>query len=269
MRDPALDRAIGAAGGVRALARSVGVSQPAISSWKRVPADRVLTVEALTGVPRGELRPDLYPVAAPTHESILLNTEAAPAIDPIDEARASEFELIGALLWRAPTAQTLLALQGLQGDATPLGLAHIALAEAAAETTPEAVRDEFFELFVGVGRGELLPYASYYLTGFLHEKPLALVREDMGKLGIARAERAGEPEDHVAILMDITAQLLRGVFVADDVDADSFFARHLAPWAERFFADLEVAKASHFYRTVGRIGSLFIAIETEAARLPS
>lgn len=268
MRDPALDRAIGAAGGVRALARSVGVSQPAISSWKRVPADRVLSVEALTGVSRSDLRPDLYP-AAPTHEPILLTTEALSDIDPIDEARASEFELIGALLWRAPTAETLAALQSLQGDGTPLGLAHIALAQAAAETTPEAVRDEFFELFVGVGRGELLPYASYYLTGFLHEKPLALVREDMGKLGIARAERAGEPEDHVAILMDITAQLLRGVFVADEVDADRFFARHLAPWAERLFADLEVAKASKFYRTVGRIGSLFIAIETEAARLPS
>ncbi len=78
MRDPALDRAIGAAGGVRALARSVGVSQPAISSWKRVPADRVLSVEALTGVSRSELRPDLYPLASPTHEPILLN-KPAPA----------------------------------------------------------------------------------------------------------------------------------------------------------------------------------------------
>lgn len=268
MRDPALDRAIGAVGGVRALARSLGVSQPAVSNWKRVPADRVLSVEATTGVSRSDLRPDLYPDVAATDDAILLN-EAAAALDPIDEARAREFEMIGALLWRAPTAQALSALQGLQGDATPLGLAHLALAEAAAQTTPEAVRDEFFELFIGVGRGELLPYASYYLTGFLHEKPLALVREDMGRLGIARAERAGEPEDHLAVLMDITAQLLRGEFSSDEIDASGFFARHLAPWAERFFADLEVSKASRFYRAVGRVGSLFIAIETEAARLPS
>ena len=95
------------------------------------------------------------------------------------------------------------------------------------------MRDEFFELFIGVGRGEILPYASYYLTGFLHERPLALVREDMGKLGIARAERAGEPEDHIAILMDIMANLIRGEFAADGVDEAGFFARHIEPWGER------------------------------------
>jgi TorA maturation chaperone TorD len=143
------------------------------------------------------------------------------------------------------------------------------LAEAAAELTPEAARDEFFELFIGVGRGEILPYASYYLTGFLHERPLALVREDMGKLGIARAERAGEPEDHIAVLMDIMANLIRGAFAGEGVDAGAFYARHIEPWGERLFADLEVAKASKLYRAVGRVGSLFLSIETEAGRLPS
>jgi len=268
MRDPALDRAIGAAGGVRALARAVGVSQPAISNWKRVPADRVLSIEALTGVPRTELRPDLYPDAAPVNGAILLADSATP-IDEIDEARAREYELVGALLWRTPTAETLDALRGLRGDASPLGMAHLALAEAAAETTPEAVRSEFFELFIGVGRGELLPYASYYLTGFLHERPLALVREDMGKLGIARVERVGEPEDHIAILMDVMANLIRGNFAAEGVAEHAFFARHIRPWSERFFADLEIAKAAKFYKAVGRVGSLFLEIETQAAGLPS
>jgi TorA maturation chaperone TorD len=261
MRDQALERAIGAAGGVRALARAVGVSQPAISSWKRVPADRVLSVEASTGIPRGELRPDLYP-----QEPIVV---AAAEIDEIDAARADEFELIGALLWRAPTAETLTALQGLRGDASPLGMAHLALAEAATETTPEQARDEFFELFIGVGRGELLPYASYYLTGFLHERPLALVREDMGRLGLARAERVGEPEDHVAVLMDIQARLIRGEVSGEGVDEQSFFARHIRPWADRFFAELEIANAARFYRAVGRVGSLYLSIETQAASLPA
>lgn len=264
MRDQALERAIGAAGGVRALARAVGVSQPAISSWSRVPADRVLSVEASTGVSRSELRPDLYP-----HEPIVIAREAAAEIDELDAARADEFELIGALLWRAPTAETLAALQGLRGDASPLGMAHLALAEAAAATTPDAVRDEFFELFIGVGRGELLPYASYYLTGFLHERPLALVREDMGKLGLARAERVGEPEDHLAVLMDIEAKLIRGEAAGEGVDEQSFFARHIRPWGERFFADLETARAARFYRAVGRVGSLYLSIETQAASLPA
>lgn len=262
MRDAALERAIDSAGGVRALARSLGVSQPAISSWKRVPADRVISVEAITGVARNDLRPDLYP-------DVPHAAEMRPALDEIDEARARECELIGAVLWRAPTAATLAALRGLQGDASPLGMAHLALAEAADEATPESLRDEFFELFIGVGRGELLPYASYYLTGFLHERPLALVREDMGALGLARAERAGEPEDHIAVLLDIMAKLIRGEFAADGIDADRFFARHVEPWGERFFADLEIAKAAKFYKAVGRLGSLFLSIETQAARLPA
>jgi TorA maturation chaperone TorD/DNA-binding transcriptional regulator YdaS (Cro superfamily) len=265
MRDQALERAIDAAGGVRALARAVGVSQPAISSWKRVPADRVLSVEASSGISRSELRPDIYP-----REPIVLSAgEDSGALDEIDAARAAEFELIGALLWRAPTAQTLAAVRSLRGDASPLGMAHLALAEAATEATPESVRDEFFSLFIGVGRGELLPYASYYLTGFLHERPLALVREDMGRLGLARAERAGEPEDHIAVLMDIQARLIRREIAAEGVDEQGFFARHIRPWAERFFADLETAEAARFYRAVGRVGSLYLSIETQAASLPA
>lgn len=269
MRDPALDRAIGAAGGVRALARAVGVSQPAISNWRRVPADRVLSIEALTGVPRTELRPDLYPDGIPANGAIRVGNGAAPVIDEIDEARAREYELIGALLWRMPTIETLTALRGLKGDASPLGMAHLALAEAACEVTPESLRDEFFELFVGVGRGEILPYGSYYLTGFLHERPLAAVREDMGKLGIARAERVGEPEDHIAILMDVMANLIRGNFAAEGLSEHAFFERHIRPWGERLFADLEIAKAAKFYKAVGRAGSLFLEIETQAAGLPS
>lgn len=269
MRDPALEKAIDNVGGVRALARSLGISQPAISSWKRVPADRVLSVEAMSGISRNDLRPDLYPHPTPARTVGESEIVIAPAIDEIDEARARECELIGALLWRAPTAATLAALRDLQGDASPLGMAHLALAEAADEATPESLRDEFFELFIGVGRGELLPYASYYLTGFLHERPLALVREDMGALGLARDERAGEPEDHIAVLLDIMAKLIRGEVAAESVDADRFFARHVETWGERFFADLEVAKAAKFYKAVGRLGSLFLSIETQAARLPA
>lgn len=264
VRDEGLERAIGAAGGVRSLARALGVSQPAVSNWKRVPADRVLAVESATGVARAELRPDLYPAS-----DIVLASVEQPGTDPVDEARAQEYELVGSLIWRAPTARTLAALALLKGDASSLGTTHFALAEAARTAEAEALANEFFRLFVGVGRSELLPYASYYLTGFLYEKPLALLREDLARLGLARAERVGEPEDHLAILFEVMAALIRGEAAAEGLDAETFFRRHIAPWAPRFFADLEVADASPFYRTVGRLGRLFVEIEDEAFDLPS
>jgi TorA maturation chaperone TorD len=260
LRDTGLERAIDTAGGVRALARALGVSQPAISNWKRVPADRVIAVESVTGIARAVLRPDLY-VGQP-----IMVTRAD--IDPLDAARANTYEMIGALLWRTPDATALETVARLQGNATPLGLAQIALADVAARSTPDAVRDEYFALFIGVGRGELLPYASYYLTGFLNERPLVAVRDEMVRLGLTRAERASEPEDHIAVLFDVMAGLIRGDYAADGLDDQIFFERHLKPWAARFFADLEVAGPAHFYKPLGRLGGLFFDIETEAYGLP-
>src|SRR5699024_6049619 len=125
---------------------------------------RVLAVEALTGLSRTALRPDLYPASQ----------EPPVAIDDLDQARSEQYGLLASLLLRAPDADLLERLASLQGDTdTPLGQAHHALASAAGVASAEAVRREYHELFVGVGRGELLPYASYYLTGFLNERPLA------------------------------------------------------------------------------------------------
>jgi TorA maturation chaperone TorD len=261
-----VEKAVQAAGGASALARALGISQPAISSWKRIPAERVLAIESITGISRSELRPDLYP-QQDTVQSVA--REQMTETDPLDEARAREYELIGALIWRAPTRSTLEIVGEIRGDASGLGMAHMELAEAARLAEPETLRDDFFRLFIGVGRAELLPYASYYLTGFLHEKPLAAVREDLMRLGLAKAERAGEPEDHIAILFDVMAALLRGEVATDGLDAETFFRRHILPWAPRFFADLEVQESSRFYQIVGRLGRLFVAIEDEAYGLSS
>ena len=122
MRDEGLNEAIRAVGGVSELARKLGISQPSISNWTRVPAERVISVEGLTGVSRVVLRPDLY-------------SESGGDVDEIDSARAQEYALLAALLARAPDADLLKRLSGLRGDATPLGVAHIALAEAASGTT--------------------------------------------------------------------------------------------------------------------------------------
>lgn len=265
-RDEGLEKAITASGGVRALARELGISQPAISSWKRVPADRVVAVESASGVARAELRPDLYGAAAQGAETALPET-ALPEIAPEDAARAEEYALIGALLWRAPTAELLAQLAGLRGDASELGAAHHMIAEAARSADPEAVQREFFDLFVGVGRSEILPYASYYRTGFLHERPLADVRADMEKLGLAREDRVGEPDDHVAILFDVMRGLITGEFEADGVDERAFFERHLKPWAARMFADVEMTSSASFYRPVAAAGRIFMEIEAGALAL--
>lgn len=254
MRDPGLDQAIRAAGGVSALARKIGISQPSLSNWTRVPAERVLTVEGLTGIDRAVLRPDLYGAAA----------EAA---DDVDLARAREYELLAALLRRSPNSDLLRRLAGLRGDASPLGLAHVALAEAASATNVKRVEREFFNLFIGVGRGELLPYGSYYLTGFLNERPLARLRDDLMRLGIERVEDEVEPEDHVAVLCEVMAGLAGGRLTAPAGADRELFEKHLSPWIGNFFSDLERAKSADFYRVVGSVGRLFVEIESDAFAL--
>jgi len=257
MRDSGLSEAIRAAGGVGELARQLGISQPSVSNWDRVPAERVLMVEATTGIDRRVLRPDLYQ----EREDV--------AVDEIDVARAREYALLSALLIRAPDAALLKKLSALRGDATPLGMAHVALAEAAADVALERVEREYFDLFIGLGRGELLPYASYYLTGFLHERPLARLRADLAPLGIERADGNYEPEDHAATLCEIMAGIVERTLPAPDGTDARIFDKHLAPWLGRFFADLERADAARFYRHVGRLGREFIEIERQAFALPS
>jgi TorA maturation chaperone TorD len=259
MREPGLNVAIRAAGGVSELARKIGISQPSVSNWERVPAERVLMVEAVTGISRNTLRPDLY----------LERIEGMNAADDVDAARAQEYALLAALLVRAPDAELLQRLATLRGDATPLGLAHAALAEAAAETAADRIQREYFDLFIGLGRGELMPYGSYYLTGFLHERPLARLREDLKGLGIEREQGNVEPEDHAAILCEVMAGLIAGRFAAPAGSDQRIFERHLRPWMGRFFSDLERAETAHFYARVGTLGRIFVEIETEAFALPS
>jgi TorA maturation chaperone TorD len=114
----------------------------------------------------------------------------------------------------------------------------------------------------------LLPYASYYLTGFLNERPLARLRDDLRMLGIVRAEQQTEPEDHAAILFEIMASLAGGGLPSAPDSQKKFFEKHLAPWIGRFLAELEGLKKANFYRHVGTVGRLFIDIETEAFALP-
>jgi TorA maturation chaperone TorD len=191
------------------------------------------------------------------------STRSALVTDEIEIARAQEYRLLAVLLAEAPDPDLLDRLAWLEGDHSPLGTAHAALAAAAATTPQQKIEREFFDLFIGVGRGELLPYASYYLTGTLHGLPLAQLRTDLADLGIARAEGRSEPEDHAAVLCEILAGLIDGCFQTPMGADRDVYQKHLAPWVDRFFADLERAHAADFYRRVGTLGRQFMAIESD------
>jgi TorA maturation chaperone TorD len=189
-------------------------------------------------------------------------TEDLAALGDEDALRGCVYRLLARFLAAPPDAQALAIARGLAGDESELGRALTALARAAGAATPAQASEEHHELFIGVGRGELVPYASYYRTGFLNERPLAVLRGDLARLGVARAPTNREPEDHIAALCEVMAGLIAGTFGDGTLgNQQAFFDRHLAPWAHRFFADLERARAARLYALLGRVGRLFMEIE--------
>ncbi|MDF3416052.1 molecular chaperone TorD family protein [Sulfitobacter sp. M57] len=186
-----------------------------------------------------------------------------------DRLRADLYNFLGLLLSGPPGQILLDQCAGLTGDASDLGKAIGSLSRVAGVCKPAKVESEFNALFVGLGRGELLPYASYYLTGFLNEKPLASLRTDMAMRGMTRSPNVYEPEDNIASLMEMMGGMIVGRFSTPATLADQkvFFNRHIAPWAGHFFSDLEAAKNSVLYASVGSVGRAFMEIEREAFRM--
>jgi TorA maturation chaperone TorD len=185
-------------------------------------------------------------------------------VDEIDRARAQEYALLSILLSRSPDAEMIRRVALLRGDASPLGIAHTALGEAAGRATENSVGREYFDLFTGLGNELLLPYASHYLTGSLYGRPLGRLRETLQQIGIQSAAENSEPEDHAAILCQLMAELIDGdVAVPTGADRE-FFEIHLAPWIRRFFVDLEKIESVDFYARVGSLGRTFVDIEAEA-----
>jgi len=195
----------------------------------------------------------------------LATDDPAPAGEE-DRLRADMYDFLAALLRGEPSDEVLAAVAGLEGDASAIGSATSVLATLARKLPNDEIRDEYMRLFIGVGRGEILPYASYYLTGFLNDKPLAKLRNEMAAMGVERAEGVKDPEDHIASLFDIMAGMIRGSFAGSSdlaVQAD-FFKTHIEPWAPLLMQDIEAAKSAVFYAPVGSIGRAFMDIESEA-----
>ena len=193
--------------------------------------------------------------------------EAPPGPPVEDRARARCYLLFAGLLHAPPGADLLAATAALQGGgdaALPAALG--ALGGCARTMTPEAVRHEYDDLFLGLGEAGLNPYQSYYLTGFLYEKPLAELRRTFRDLGLRGARTTGDPEDHAAAILETMAGLIAGTFgppAALPAQKD-FFSRHVWTWIPALFRDLVAHPDAVFYRAVGAAGGRFLETEQRA-----
>ena len=180
-----------------------------------------------------------------------------------DGLRASVYGLLAHLLAKPPSPQLLELLDEIEEGgpvADDLSTAWRLLKVAARENKPEALDDEYHNLFIGIGRGELVPYASWYLTGFLMDRPLAYLRRDLKVLGIERQPGTNDPEDHAAAL----CESMRVIISAGDIPFPTerqFFLNHIACWMPVFFQDLQRARAACLYAAVGGLGEAFLRFE--------
>ena len=194
--------------------------------------------------------------------------EMSAVLPQEEQARADNYRLLARLLAGPPDSGTLATLRVIEAGDGPMAPLWRELRQAAQETDSLRVEDEYNRLFIGLGRGEVLPYASWYLTGFLMEKPLAELRSVLAGLGFVRQEGVAEPEDHAAALCEVMGLIIS----ANELSLEQsrvFFDSFLGSWLQRFFQDLETAESAAFYRAVGRLGQRVMEIEQEYFSMPA
>ncbi len=188
--------------------------------------------------------------------------QVSPQVSPEDQVRASLYGLLAALLRDVPGAtflEQVRALDPAQGR-DGFALAWEGLRLAAAQVTAAEADDEYHRLFIGLGRGELVPYGSWYQTGFLMELPLGELRRDLAALGFQRQSGVHEPEDHVAALCEVMSELALDPEVPLERQV-AFYRAHVGPWIGRFCRDLESVPGAPLYGAVGRLASAFFGLE--------
>ncbi len=176
--------------------------------------------------------------------------------------RASAYGLLAALLRAAPGRELLdhlcrLTPSGERSDT--LAEAMSELAAAARDADPERLEEEYSTLFIGIGKGEIVPYASWYLTGYLMEQPLGDLRDDLRELGFERSHDTCEPEDHAAAIFEVFSVMITDRFSLSV--QQRFFDKHMKPWFGRFFADLGKTRSADFFVSVARFGAAYIELE--------
>ncbi len=176
--------------------------------------------------------------------------------------RSDIYLLLATLLRQAPEQPLLNLLSGLDIQPThpPLYQAWQLLKARSAQIDAATIQQEYQDLFIGIGRGEALPFASWHLTGFLMEKPLALLRQDLQALGFARQDDVKEPEDHIAALCEVMAYLCEDN-AEDLTQQQTFFQRHIACWFEPLGEQITNAKSAQFYQAVNALMMAFLRLE--------
>ena len=189
--------------------------------------------------------------------------------DSEELARAELYGLL-ARLWIAPPDAELLRKFEVAVTNAPQPGAFLegpwqTLVAAMRASTPQQAKDEYDALFLGVGKPEVFLFGSYYLTGFLNEKPLAQLRTDLAALGLARDESRGETEDHIAALCEVMRYLIAG----DDVAACNlesqreFFRAHLQPWVEKLCDAVEAQPRAMVYGALSGLTRAFVQVEIQ------
>ena len=189
----------------------------------------------------------------------------SPAIDAGDAARAEMYVLLGTLLAGPPDEailEMLLDIDTGEAEATPMTALWQSLQEAARATDSTRLSDEYFNLFIGLGRGELVPYASFYIHGFLMEKVLASLRIKLKTLGFELQEGISEPEDHVAALCETMGMIILESGLSLE-EQSAFFKAYIESWMGEFFTELSGAESADFYRVVAQLGQQFLEIESQ------
>jgi TorA maturation chaperone TorD len=172
--------------------------------------------------------------------------------------------MLASVLEQPPSEDLRAILQSMQWDeAVPEQLDHAlrALRQAANDYPLAAMKEEFDRLFVGLGCGEMIPYASWYREKMIQSMPLVSLRSDLVRLGIVRQSDNRETEDHAAALCEVMAIISRDSNGGRYRTQADFFQHHVASWMGSFFNDLQSAKSAGFYRTIGLFGSSFLEFE--------
>lgn len=200
-------------------------------------------------------------------------------VEPEEQARADMYALLARMLHAAPDAAMLSTLASADsvngahdGQPHPLDRAWERLVLGAGVMDEAAVASEFNALFVSVGTPRLNPYASLYLTGFINEKPLVALRDDLARLGLGRTPGQREMEDHLGALCEAMRLMIVGEHNGHGAahslaHQHQFFDTHIAPWFRRCLHDIRSDPEANFYRLVADFAEAFLDVEAAAFAL--
>ncbi len=185
---------------------------------------------------------------------------------PYARIRTDGYVLLAAFLTGSPSRNLIVLVRemGWNDDLPEKLLANLALLNQAGRRCPaDRIVEEYNRLFVGLGSGELVPYASWHLEKMIQSAPLAAIRSDLNRLGIVRQAGSFESEDHAGALCEIMALLSAAENEVSDQEQADFFERHIASWLPQFFMELGSVDKAEFYPTVGAFGSAFLETERD------